>query len=224
MAFFNGAYRAAGHILPVVAAICAAFVGFVAAVQEPPLRRGVETVFTFRGEPARPALEGIGEPPGSGWDAQVIEIEKDPGSTHALWPSQSAMPPVRPETMAETHKVTLDANVYGHFTVAADINGMPVELMTDTGATYVALSYETVLSLGFLPEDLHFTSQSDTANGVAMVAPIILDEIRIGGIVVRDVHAVVTEPGKLNQNLLGMSFINRLSRFEVARRKLTLTQ
>jgi len=38
------------------------------------------------------------------------------------------------------------------------------------------------------------------------------------------VEAVVTGPGRLRQNLLGMSFINRLSRFEMSGRRLTLTQ
>ncbi len=224
MAFFKGAVSAAGRALPVMSAVCAAVFGFVLAVQAPPSSRAIETAFTFHGDAGTKAPELDSDAPGGGWDAQVVEIEKDPGSAHALWPSSSTPPAARPEPRTQPHQVTLDANPFGHFTVSADINGMPVELMTDTGATYVALSFETVLSLGFLPEDLHFTSQSDTANGIAMVAPIILDEIRIGGIVVRDVHAVVTEPGKLNQNLLGMSFINRLSRFEVARRKLTMTK
>jgi len=120
--------------------------------------------------------------------------------------------------------VTLRANALGHFSISADINGMPVDMMADTGATYVALTYKTALSLGLQPSDLPFTKQTDTANGVAAVAPIILDEMRIGEIVVRRVEAVVTAPGRLRQNLLGMSFINRLSRFEMSGQRLTLTQ
>ena len=123
-----------------------------------------------------------------------------------------------------TKSVTLQANTLGHFSVTADINGMPVEMMADTGATYVALTYKTALSLGLRPSELPFTKKTETANGATAVAPIVLDEVRIGDIVVRRVEAVVTAPGRLRQNLLGMSFINRLSRFEMSGRRLTLTQ
>jgi len=121
-------------------------------------------------------------------------------------------------------RVTLRANSLGHFSVTADINGMPVEMMADTGATYVALTFKTALSLGLQPSDLPFTKQTDTANGVTAVAPVTLDEVRVGDIAVRRVRAVVTAPGRLRQNLLGMSFINRLSRFEMSGQRLTLTQ
>jgi aspartyl protease family protein len=143
------------------------------------------------------------------WDTEVVPAEA-PVHTASV---------ERPE-----RAVTLEANALGHFSVTADINGMPVEMMADTGATYVALTFRTALSLGLQPSELPFTKETDTANGVTAVAPIMLDEVRIGDIVVRRVEAVVTAPGRLRQNLLGMSFINRLSRFEMSGRRLTLSQ
>jgi clan AA aspartic protease (TIGR02281 family) len=120
--------------------------------------------------------------------------------------------------------VTLNANTYGHYVVEADIGGASVELLTDTGATYVALNYETALKLGFTAQTLRFTSRSSTANGIARVAPVTLDYLRIGSILVRDVKAVIAEPGKMTQNLLGMSFINRLSGFELRGGRLLMVQ
>jgi len=120
--------------------------------------------------------------------------------------------------------VTLDANLYGHHIVEADIGGAAVELLADTGATYVALNYETALKLGFTQHTLRFTSRSSTANGIARVAPVTLDYVRIGSILVRDVKAVIAEPGKMTQNLLGMSFINRLSGFELRGGRLLMVQ
>jgi aspartyl protease family protein len=120
--------------------------------------------------------------------------------------------------------VTTRANAIGHFSISAEINGMPVDMMADTGATFVALTYKTALSLGLDPSELPFTRETDTANGVTAVAPVTLDEVRIGDIVVRRVEAVVTPPGRLRQNLLGMSFINRLKRFEMSGQRLRLTQ
>jgi aspartyl protease family protein len=120
--------------------------------------------------------------------------------------------------------VTLSANTYGHYIVEADIGGTSVELLTDTGATYVALNYETALQLGFTAKTLRFSSRSSTANGIARVAPVTLDYVRIGSILVRDVKAVIAEPGKMTQNLLGMSFINRLSGFELRGGRLLMVQ
>lgn len=120
--------------------------------------------------------------------------------------------------------VTLNPNTYGHYIVEADIGGASVELLTDTGATYVALNYETALQLGFTPQTMRFTSRSSTANGIARVAPVTLDYIRIGSILVRDVKAVIAEPGKMTQNLLGMSFINKLSGFELRGGRLLMVQ
>jgi aspartyl protease family protein len=124
---------------------------------------------------------------------------------------------------APSRKVVLSANDYGHFHALAQIKGQQVEFMTDTGATYVALSYETAQKLG-LAQNLRFNGRSTTANGVARVASIVLDAIRVGDITVKDVQAVIAEPGRMSQNLLGMSFIKQLSGFELNGARLTLTE
>jgi aspartyl protease family protein len=127
-------------------------------------------------------------------------------------------------TETQPRKFTMAANTYGHHIVEAEINGAKVDLLTDTGATYVALNYQTALKLGFTPNSLNFTSRSTTANGIARVAPVTLDYLRIGSIVLREVRAVVAEPGKMTQNLLGMSFISRLSGFELKGGTLVMVQ
>ena len=121
-------------------------------------------------------------------------------------------------------KVVLSANDYGHFHAVAQIKGQQVEFMTDTGATYVALSYETAQKLGLAPQNLRFNGRSTTANGVARVASIVLDTVRIGDIAVKDVQAVIAEPGRMTQNLLGMSFIRQLSGFELSGARLTMIE
>jgi aspartyl protease family protein len=122
------------------------------------------------------------------------------------------------------HKVTLVANEYGHFHAVAQIKGQDVEFMTDTGATYVALSYETAQRLGLAPQNLRFNGRSTTANGVARVASIVLETVRIGDITVKNVQAVVAEPGRMSQNLLGMSFIKELNGFELSGTTLTMKE
>lgn len=161
-------------------------------------------------EPAHRSLSVAQVPQhAAGWQADIVRAQERPEPV-------SVEPPAR--------RVTLKANALGHFSLTVHVNGMPVEMMADTGATYVALTFKTALSLGLEPSDLPFTKETDTANGVTAVAPVVLDEVRIGDIVLRRVEAVVTAPGRLRQNLLGMSFINRLSRFEMSGQRLTLTQ
>jgi len=156
------------------------------------------------------------------WVAQPTQVYADAGPQAVVTPVSAEA--AEPDRSAAKKTVTLKANALGHFNVTAEINGMPVDMMADTGATYVALSFRTALSLGLQPSDMPFDHETDTANGVMAVAPVVLEEMRIGGIVVRRVQAVVTAPGRLRQNLLGMSFINRLSRFEMSGQRLTLKQ
>ena len=111
--------------------------------------------------------------------------------------------------------VTLHADQRGHFVASAYINGRPIEVLVDTGATMVALSHEDAEHAGVFvgPED--YTQRVRTANGTARIAPVILDSISIGDIELRNVEAAVGEPGRLGTTLLGMTFIKRLGRAEM---------
>jgi clan AA aspartic protease (TIGR02281 family) len=148
----------------------------------------------------------------------------EPASVAELRPTDTGLTELVQSISRPIRRVTMTANSYGHFVVQAEINGARVELLTDTGATYVALNYDTAIKLGFDPKKLDFSSRSSTANGIARVAPVDLAQVRIGSIVLKDVKAVIAEPGKMTQNLLGMSFIRRLSGFELTGEMLSMTQ
>ena len=51
-----------------------------------------------------------------------------------------------------------------------------------------------------------------------------LDEVRLGNVALRDVTAVIVPGNALPVDLLGMSFLGRLSKFEIAGGQLVLTQ
>jgi aspartyl protease family protein len=118
--------------------------------------------------------------------------------------------------------VEIKAGRNGHFNTEAEINGRPIEVMIDTGATMVALSYEDAERAGLYLNDGDFTGSVSTANGVARMAPVTLARVSIGDITVRDVPAAVAEPGRLKTSLLGMSFLSRLSRFDMSSGTLVL--
>lgn len=120
--------------------------------------------------------------------------------------------------------VTLTAGDHGHFFAQADVNGRSIDVLVDTGASIVALTSEDAERAGIFMRPADFTHTVSTANGIARVAPVTIDEIAIGDITVRNVRAAVTEPGKLEKTLLGMSFLSRLSRVDMRDGELILQE
>jgi aspartyl protease family protein len=103
----------------------------------------------------------------------------------------------------------------GDFAVAAHINGAKVPMVLDTGATSVVLTQDAAKAAGLPVEVLSYTVNVDTANGRTRAAPVTLDRLAVGGLTERAVPALVVQAGQLKNNLLGMSFLNRLDSWEV---------
>jgi aspartyl protease family protein len=118
--------------------------------------------------------------------------------------------------------VELRAGRNGHFETTAEINGRPVEVLVDTGATLIAMTFEDAERAGIYVKDADFTQRSQTANGIAKFAPVMLERVTIGDITVRNVRASVAEPGRLHITLLGMTFLSKLSRTEMRNGTLVL--
>lgn len=119
-------------------------------------------------------------------------------------------------------EVVLRAGADGHFYANATVDGVAIRFMVDTGASSIALSAHDARRLGFDPEALDYFLPVTTAGGTALAARVSLDEVRLGGIVVPGVAAAVMPPGTLDRSLLGMSFLARLSGFEIAGDRLIL--
>jgi aspartyl protease family protein len=98
----------------------------------------------------------------------------------------------------------------GNFVVATQVNGARVTMIFDTGASSVVLTHEAAKAAGLPLEVLSYSVAVETANGRTRAAPVTLQTIGVGGIVERDVAALIAQPGQLRQSLLGMSFLNRL--------------
>lgn len=112
----------------------------------------------------------------------------------------------------------------GHFNFNAKINGRHVKVLVDTGASAVAINRSTARRIGLKLSKSDFRHKAKTANGTALFARATLREIRIGGIKVRHVPAAVLDDRALDTTLLGMSFLNRLKRFEFKGNRLRLVQ
>lgn len=116
----------------------------------------------------------------------------------------------------------LDAGHGGHFITTADINNRPVDVLVDTGASTVALSYEDAERIGLRPRTLKYDVKVNTANGIGEAARVILREVEIDNIRVSNVEGLVLQRGALRGTLLGMSFLSRLRSFSVQNGKLLL--
>jgi aspartyl protease family protein len=116
----------------------------------------------------------------------------------------------------------LDAGGGGHFSTQAQINNASIEVLVDTGATAVALSYEDAQKAGLQPNTLQFDVPVSTANGVAKAAKVTLRKVAIGTVRVTDVEGLVLQKGAFSGTLLGMSFLGRLRSFSVENGKLIL--
>ena len=100
-------------------------------------------------------------------------------------------------------------------------NGVPIRFLIDTGASDIVLNPSDARRLGFDASNLRFSRQYETANGMVRGAPVTLRELRVGQLHLFDVEASVNE-APLEVSLLGMSFLNELSGYEVARGRLIL--
>ncbi len=113
----------------------------------------------------------------------------------------------------------------GHFVVevvvTTNTGEIPVRFLVDTGASDVVISPADARRLGFDPGALKFSKIYQTANGTVYGAPVRLDTMTIGSIRVKNVRASVNG-ADMAQSLLGMSFLDRLSRYEVTSGSLIL--
>ncbi len=111
----------------------------------------------------------------------------------------------------------------GHFPVKCKIGDTDVEFMIDTGASGVAISYQTAVALGLDKRQPDRWIMAMTASGITPSPVFTLPEISIGEIRIVNVVVTVLQPG-INLNLLGNSFLTKLKRFEYKDGVLTLEQ
>lgn len=109
----------------------------------------------------------------------------------------------------------------GHFYANAKVNRTSIRFLVDTGASSIALSFADAKKIGIKMNELNYIININTASGQTLGAPVILDKVSIGKIVLRDVEAIVIKDG-LSTSLLGMSFLGRLQKFEASRNQLIL--
>lgn len=148
-----------------------------------------------------------------GTPAQIPAPKAVAASTVAVAPSSSAR-----------RSIAIPRDNRGHFQVEARVDGRRVGFMVDTGASVIALTASDARRLGIHPVANDYKVTVRTANGSVRAAPVTLNSVDVGGLVVRDVQALVAPDNALSENLLGLSYLTKLKRFEYANGKLVLEQ
>lgn len=123
---------------------------------------------------------------------------------------------VRPAARAGMGVVELSPDRNAQFVTEVEINGARIHALVDTGASHVMLTAEDARAINLDPPASAYTIPAQTANGTAFLAPARLRELRVGEITEYDVQALVAKPGQNGISLLGMSFLKKLSSFQVA--------
>jgi aspartyl protease family protein len=126
--------------------------------------------------------------------------------------------------LAGVRSITLPRDPRGHFQTEGRIDGQRIGFMVDTGASVVALNETSAARFGLRPSRGDYNATVTTANGTIKAARTRLAMVDIGGLVVRDVDAMVLPDAALSENLLGLSFLSKLKRFEYANGKMVLEQ
>ncbi len=132
-------------------------------------------------------------------DQVMIEVE---GRKRPLRVGQHAV-----GTGGSAGRAILTSDGQGHFYANGSINGQPVRLLVDTGATMVSLGSGDARRLGVDPAKGQ-RGLSQTANGQVEVMKVTLNTVQVGDIVLHQVDALVHQ-ADMPIALLGMSFLNR---------------
>jgi len=125
--------------------------------------------------------------------------------------------------ISETGTISFNRARDGHFYAEIEVNGKKIEFVIDTGATDIVLSEQDAEFLGYAVGDLIYSGRASTANGVVPIARIRLDKVILGRFVDRNIPATVNG-GALETSLLGMRYLERFRKIEIAGSRLTLTR
>ncbi len=140
-------------------------------------------------------------------DSGVAVIERQ-GEILEYQLDNRAKAPADNSSLVETVHVYRDSR--GMFRTIGSINGFPLGLLIDTGASSVAMNAAQARRLG-----IDFRAQGNstyvaTASQVVQAFQVTLDRVKIGNIELRNVDGVVIDGPQPNEVLLGMSFLGRL--------------
>ncbi len=112
----------------------------------------------------------------------------------------------------------------GHYWAKAKVNNRyQLDFMVDTGASICVLTPADARRLGYDYSTMEKDIKITTASGTTYGASVTLDRLEIGRVMLKNIDAVVLDDN-LEQSLLGMSFLERLTKWEVSKSAIIIHQ
>lgn len=117
------------------------------------------------------------------------------------------------EVAAGAGELMLERGSDGHFYADVEINGAPVHMLVDTGASGVALSRDAARSAGIATSIGMNEVVGEGAGGAVHGEQVRIDRMRLGSVSMEQVSAVVLDGGEMS--LLGQDFLKRFQSVEI---------
>ena len=110
----------------------------------------------------------------------------------------------------------------GHFYADSRVNGAPMRMMVDTGASVIALTGSDAYAAGLQWDSRDVRHIGQGASGPVYGVSVRLDEVEIGGMLRRNVSAVIIPQG-LDISLLGQSYLSQIGSVEIENDRMSLS-
>ncbi len=110
----------------------------------------------------------------------------------------------------------------GHFYASAYVDGADIRMLVDTGASVIALTADDALAAGLQWDESEIRHIGAGASGAVYGVPTRLNEVEIGGMMRRNIPAVIIPEG-LGISLLGQSYLSKIGTVEIADNKMVMS-
>lgn len=154
-------------------------------------------------------------------DGETADAAPEPKSD-VMAISAPAPAPTQPVDM-HAGAIRLARQPDGHFYATTGIDGAQINVLVDTGASFVALTGDDARAAGLYWSESDVRPIARGASGVVEGVPMMIDRIELGGTEIRDVEAAVIPEG-LSVTLLGQSFLQRFDKVEIEGDTMVLSQ
>jgi aspartyl protease family protein len=121
---------------------------------------------------------------------------------------------------ADSDGIEIPRSPDGHFYANVEINGEPVHMLVDTGATAIALSQDDARSAGIAINGSMNQVVGRGADGDVRGQVVKLDEVELGDTSAEGLYAIVLSKG--DQSLLGQNFLSKFSSVDIEGNTLVL--
>lgn len=102
-------------------------------------------------------------------------------------------------------------NQHNLFTTVGSINGFPVNMLVDTGASAVAINSYDAKRLGINYKLEGTLTSVTTASGIEQAYLVRLDKVTVGTVTLHSIQGIVIDGEQPDTPLLGMSFLSRFN-------------